>query len=383
MRWKDPRQSAADPGTAASGEGRFAWLRREDVREILIVRFSALGDVIHVLPSLAALRETFPRAHITWLVDPLGATLLEGHPALHRVVVLPRKRWRRWRREPRRWPALWREVASFAAALRRPRFDLVIDFQGNFRSGLAVAFSGGRHRLGFHPSDCREFGGWVFTSLRADPTPLLAPKVLKNLELVRALGWTGECPREGVLPIPEDARTWARDYVATLEGSGPLILVHPAVSAFGAIKQWPPERFRELCGRLARELGARVVLTWGPGEEDLVRAVGNGAIAPPTPELLRLAALVADADAVVAADTGCLHLAAAVGTPWVGLYGPKSAEFYRPYPATGEVVQSRVPCSPCRLRVCEHRICMWSIPVDEVFEAVEAVLARGPVSPVP
>ncbi|MBI4583164.1 MAG: glycosyltransferase family 9 protein [Planctomycetes bacterium] len=346
------------------------------IRKILIIRTSALGDVIHVLPSLAALKELFPRARISWLVEPLGAALLQGHPLLHRLFVLERKRWRKRLRSPAQWPVLLREAAGFLGSLRRERFDLVIDFQGNFRSGFLALASGSGRRLSFHPSDCREPGGWIFATHRAPPAPALENKVLKNLHLVRGLGWSGGCPPP-LLPIPQEDLRWAEQLLETLPATGPVILFHPAVSAFGMLKQWPAEHFRALWDRLREHFDARIIITWGPGERPFAEAIDRATIAPPTEKLFQLAALVARSALVVAADTGCLHLAAACGTPLVGLYGPKNPRVYGPYPIRGRIVQSRVPCSPCKLRRCEHRICMATLFPEEVFEACLEALKEG------
>src|SRR5688572_13639798 len=108
------------------------------VRSILIVRMSALGDVVHVLPALEALRATFPRARVSWLVEPLGQAILEGHPHLDRIFVVPRQRWKRELRSPRRWAAVAGEAFRLARALRREHFDLVLDFQGNLRGAVSI-----------------------------------------------------------------------------------------------------------------------------------------------------------------------------------------------------------------------------------------------------
>ena len=353
-----------------------------EVRNILVVRTSALGDVIHVLPALEALRQLFPDARITWLVEPLGAAILEGHPSIDKLFVIPRKEWSRKLKSPWKWPGILREIAGKIATIRRERFDLVIDFQCNIRSGLSVLLSGGKVRLGFARCDCRERLGSCFTNRKAEKAPLLRQKVLKNLHLVRALGWKGPVP-EGRVAIDDSDRRWAREYVDSLSRNGPFVLVHPGVSAFGALKRWPIEYFHQFCQRLEDELDARVSLSWGPGEEEIAQSVGRGVLAPATPRLLRLAALIEASDLFVACDTGALHLAALLGTPVVGLYGPKNPLVYAPYDYRGRVVTSGVPCSPCGLRTCEHRICMSTIYADDVFEAAREVLAGERDRPMP
>ncbi|MBI4601299.1 MAG: glycosyltransferase family 9 protein [Planctomycetes bacterium] len=345
-----------------------------EVRKILLVRTSALGDVVHTLPALDALRESFPSAEIHWLVEPLGARLLEGHPKLDRLVVLPRQRWKRDARSPLRWPAIAVEVLRLAAGLRRERYDLVIDFHGNLRSAAILALAGGRRRIGFHRADAAEAGGSLLTTHAAARVPPRTSKVEKNLALVRELGFSRDCP-PGTLGLREEDRLWARALVASLPGSGPAVGLHPAVSRFGDLKRWPPERFRELIDLLREHHDARVLVTWGPGEREAAEVVGRPTVLPEEVGLLRFAAVLEALDLFIAADTGVLPIAALLGTPTVGLYGPKDAAVYGPYPRRGELVTSTAPCSPCTLRRCEHRICMALITAGAVLEAAERALA--------
>lgn len=360
---------------------RFEHLREERIESILVVRLSAMGDVLHALPSLAALRQLYPGAKISWLVEPLGAQLLEGLPGLDEVIVFDRKRHKgQFLTSPRKWGLAARDLTTLIRQLRGLEVDLALDFQGLYRSGLPPLLGGARHRLSFHADDCRESGGWLFSTLRARPAPLEGSKIFRNLHLVRELGWEGSVP-ELPVTIPEDDREWAREVVAELPGSGPLVIAHPAVSKFGIIKQWPAGHYRELLRSLEDEFEARVLISWGPGERELAEAIGVGTVAPSTSRLLRLAALIEACDLLVAADTGCLHLGANLGAPLLGLYGPKSPEFYGPYPLRGEVISSEVPCSPCKLRRCEHRICMPSVLPETAFEAARRVLGAAPTSP--
>jgi lipopolysaccharide heptosyltransferase I len=347
-----------------------------EVRKILVVRTSALGDVVHVLPALAALRERYPAASIDWLVEPGGAQLLRGHPLIRRLFVFDRPRWKREWRRPASWPRLLAEMGRLIAQVRAERFDLVVDFQCNVRSGLSVLLSGGRERWGFARSDAPEWGGRLFTNRKAPPCPRGIHKVEKNLWLVRALGWEGESPAPEIA-IPEEDRAWARQVISTVPGNGPLVLVHPAVSRFGGIKRWTADRFRELVDLAQSELDARTLITWGPGERESAEAIGRPTVAPPIESPQRLAALAFSAAAVVAADTGALHIASAVGTPTVGIYGPKDPRVYGPYPpsARNRIVRSGVACSPCRLRRCEHRICMSLVFPEDVLAALREALA--------
>jgi heptosyltransferase-1 len=348
-----------------------------EVSRILVVRMSALGDVVHALPSLAALHELYPEARISWLVEPAGAQLLQGHPLLDRLYVFDRPRWKREARRASAWPGLLRNLRRLVRDLRSARFDLVIDFQCNLRSAVAVRLSGGRRRMGFAAGDVSEWAGTLFTTEKAPPCPPLIHKVEKNLALVRALGWKGVRP-QAAIAIPPAELAWARQTLSALPGRGPVIALHPAVSRFGEIKRWPAAHFTALADRAREDLDARILITWGPGERETAEAVERPTLAPTIESPLRLAALVSISDAVVASDTAPLHIAAALGVPTVGLYGPKDERIYGPFQSPrSRNIRSGVPCSPCRLRRCSHRICMSMLFPEEVFQALREVLAAG------
>lgn len=351
----------------------------EGIRRILIVRLSALGDVIHVLPALAALRSTFPEAKITWVSERSGASLIDGHPDLERVVVLERKGWARDLARPLRWPRILGEVRSTLGELRQDRFDLAIDFQGNLRSGLVTRLSGAKLRLGFHRRDARE-GSWLFTNLRIEPAKDRLHKVDRNLELIRALGFRGDAPLPSV-PIPESDREWASGVVKAPR-DGPVLVLHPGTSLFGRFKQWTSQGYATVADRAARELGARVIISRGPGDERIIDAILGHVSSPveavgPLP-LQRFAALVSRADLLIGSDSGPLHLAAATGTPVLGLYGPKDPRVYGPRGPRARWIRSAVPCSPCPLRRCDHRVCMTSLSAQDVFRMVQETLGARP-----
>jgi len=351
-------------------------MESEPIRKILIVRTSALGDIIHVLPSLEALRRLFPAAEIHWVTEPAAAGLLEVHPDIARVTVIPRQRWKKSLGKPSKWPSILAEALSLSRALRRERFDIVIDFHCGLRSSAILFMAGGRVRVGFHPRDAAETGGTVFTRIHPPPLPGRLSKVEKNLALVRALGFRGPCPR-GRLALPEEDRAWAREMMESLPGAGPSIAIHPAVSRFGEIKRWPAEKFRRLVDLLREKHDARVLITWGPGERPVAESIGRPTLLPAEVPIRRFAAILEAADLVIAADTGALPMATILGTPAVGIFGPKDPVVYGPYPSRAEIVTSPAPCSPCKLRVCEHAICMELVQPADVLLAAERALERG------
>jgi lipopolysaccharide heptosyltransferase I len=352
----------------------------EQAQRILIVRLSALGDVVHVLPLLDALRRARPDAHIGWLVEEKAASLLAGHSQIDRLWVAPRWEVQRLWRE-RRFAAAARRLLGAVRELRAARYQLTLDAQCNLRSAAWALASGARRRIGFAPPYTKEKAHWLSTERVQAPVGG-QHKALRNLELLGPLGIRLGAPR-AVLPLPEPACRQAASLREEL-GRDPVVALHPGVSGFGDLKRWPAERFAALALRLRERCGARSLVTWGPGERELADSVvaasqGAAVLAPAQASLLELAAVYQACDALVAGDTGPLHLAAALGVPVVGLYGSKDPAIYGPLDGrTGEpasVVWKQVHCSPCTLRRCGNIICMPAIQVEDVLEPLAALLA--------
>jgi ADP-heptose:LPS heptosyltransferase len=351
---------------------------------ILIVRLSALGDVVHALPMLDALRRARPDAEIGWLVEEKAASLLAGHPQIDRLWVAPRAQVAGLLRRGRVIAAL-RLLVAFVLELRAAGYELVIDAHSNARSSFLAFCSGARRRIGFAHGYAKEGAGWLYTD-RVVPAQPRQLKVQRALDLLRPLGIDPRGAR-AVLGIPESMRAWARAQVREL-GGRPVVAIHPGVSDAGSIKQWDPTRFARTAIRLARERGARCLVTWGPGERELALGVvaaseGCAALGPETGSILDLAALYEACDLVIGVDTGPLHLAAALGIPVVGLYGPKDPAIYAPWDArTGaaaSVVRRPVYCSPCNRRTCSNVICMPAIQVGDVVAAARESLGEEPL----
>ena len=353
----------------------------QHAQRILIVRLSALGDVVHVLPLLDALRRARPEAHIGWLVEERAASLLEGHPQLDRVWVHPRRQISSLLSRGRAWAAL-QTFRRFLAPLRAAGYELAIDVQSNLRSSALALASGASQRIGFDAPFAKEGSRWLHTrSVRPAGEPQL--KVLRNLRLLEPLGIDTAGVRAR-LAVPERTQVWTEG--GGPDARGPRVALHPGVSDFGAIKRWAPERYGALAQRLHQGCGADVLVTWGPGDRPLAEAVaaasdGAARVAPETRSILELAALLAAGDLVVGSDTGPVHLAAALGVPVVGLYGPKDPAVYAPWDArTGgaaATVWKNVHCSPCTLRRCNNVICMPAIQVEDVEAAARRILAEA------
>ncbi len=346
-------------------------------RSILIVRLSAVGDLIQVLPALEALSEQFPEARIDAVTESLSSGLLQGHPSLNRVLSLPRSELKRSWKQPDQRVHAWPMVARFTRELREHHYDLLIDWQSNFRSALIRWLARADRVIGIHPQDGGELPRWW----RGYHPPEAAGRVHRSdraLSVVRALGWDGATP---LGQIGEVDGALDETLIQTLEEGEAPILLHPFVSAFGRFKEWPTVRWMELARSLAHR-GHRIWISGGEADRTRRDAIVTGAgagvhAAPETRDLTAMAALIGHCQGVVAADTGILHLAAIRRIPSIGLYGPKDPSIYGPRQPWTRVLRSAIPCSPCHLRDCDHSFCMSAIAVATVEQALLELLDQS------
>ncbi len=340
---------------------------------ILVVRLSALGDILHVLPAVAALRRGLPGAKIGWLVEDRFRALLEGQPFLDAVHVFDRKTWPR--------AVLRGTLGPHVAEIRDAGYEAVLDFQGNLKSALHLFLSGIPVRYGFGKGYSRE-GSRRFLTHPVIPQGIRISRVEKNLSLVRAMGIPAERPEYPGLILPEAAVTAASAFrgETVRGGASGLAILHPGTSTRGGAKRWPPDRFAKLATAL-RGLGFVPCVTWGPGERELAEGVVRDSsraavLAPATASILDLAALIAAAKLFIAADSGPLHLAHALGVPCVGVYGPKDPRIYAPSGGNVEVVFPGDIHAVAAKDRGDTGIAMDGITVEMVFEAVGRSLRK-------
>ena len=406
---------------------------------ILVIRLSAIGDIVFASPLIAALRRAHPQAHLAWLAQPECEPLLRHHPDLDQVITWPRGEWRALWRE-RRWGELGRRVRAFRAELRRQGFDLALDLQGLLKSGLLAWLSGARERIGL---GSREGSQWLMTRVvprGGDPRAIGS----EYRFLAERLGLPLECFAMALVP-GEEARTFARDLIRRRGlGAGYAVLC-PFTTR--PQKHWFEERWAELAARLGRELDLPVLMLGGPADREAAERLAThyrtwpalsrgsqsgtgGSITPgptegnrgvPQPEpaagterngtvvstpvpgqspedgaswpgvadlinlagdtsLLQAAALIEHSQLVIGVDTGLSHMGIAFGRPTLLLFGST-----RPYLDTGRanarVLYHPLPCSPCKRRpTCGGRHdCMRLIGVDEVLAAARDLPVAGSV----
>jgi ADP-heptose:LPS heptosyltransferase len=321
-----------------------------------LVRLSALGDVVTGLHVLSTLRARFCSAHIGWLVEDRFASLLRGHPQIDSLHVYERKR--------DRLPWNWWRIPGFVRRLRRERYDLAFDLQGNLKSGVLARLAGARRCLGLDRPLSRE-GNHLLVRERVPPPDGHRVEAYHRL-VDHALGNGVTAP--AVLPAepePHDA-----------------VVLHPGTSAFGAFKRWPPESYAVLGDRLVAAGHGPVLLTAGPGErpqadEVARRMAGEARIVEPK-GLPALVNVLAGARLVVAGDTGPAHIAAALGVATVALFGPKDPRILAPVGPRVRTVRTGVRCSPCTLRYCPAPVCMTEMGVDLVAGHALEMLAEEP-----
>jgi lipopolysaccharide heptosyltransferase I len=329
---------------------------------ILIVRLSAIGDCMHGLPVLCALRDALPQAQLFWVVEGRTADVLYRHPALDHVVRLPRG----WLKSPL---TVWRARRQ----LRALRPDVAIDLQCLTKSAIAAWLSGAPTRIGFAGRDGREFSPWLNNVL---VEPLATHVIDRNLELLRPLNI-----------VPDDVRFGLPNYCEDgigrfLRGRGLLSNIAIVnVGAGWASKRWPAERFGEVARYLGERYHVRSVVTWAGGEERLaadtvvVRGGGFAHLAPTT-TLTELASLCQQAMLFIGCDTGPLHMAAAVGTPCIGLHGATSAQRNGPYGEQHIALQRALLEGGSRQRRQADNTAMLAIEVEDVAAACDEIIER-------
>lgn len=336
---------------------------------LLLVRTSALGDIVHCLPALRALRRELPRATVGWVVEEAFAPLLERDPDIDELLVV---RTRPWRGRLHR-AATWSEIRATIARLRAFRADAVLDLMGNHKAGLLAALSSCRRRIGLERHIRRESSSALW--LNEFVTTSKPHTVDRALAVAMAVA--PGCRFDG---FGADRIRQAAAGEAT-PSDEPYLVIHPG--AAWANKCYPPDRWGTVASTLAERTGWRVLLSLGPGEAALGDEVAeaSGGVAAPAPGrgLPALVALLAGARLVLGGDTGPSHLAHALGVPTLFVHGPTDPARHGPYGHPERAVFHRLPCSFCHRRYSAPQRCLLDLPPRVVaaaaIEMLEAVHA--------
>lgn len=342
-----------------------------------IVLLSGIGDVVNGLPLVNALKQDDPDRHITWVVQSEPAPILRGHRAVDRVVTFDRVRG-------------LREVAAVRRKLRPLRFDLVLNLNIYFKAAVPTFFARAPHKVSFGRDRARDLV-WLFANHHLPPGPT-AHRVDMYLEFATFLDLTPDRVAWR-MALTEDERAAQREFFSRVDGRAVAGIV---ATAGRPEKDWPTERFGRLATALDRDFGVRVVLLGGPGRREAARAqeIGRGADGTPIQalgdDLRRLIYLIDGCDFIIAPDTGPVHIARALETPVIGLYGHTDPRLHGPYRAYEDLTIDRfnydapgVPAITGAGRPKSGRMPM--ISVKNVLEKVEHALGNyvrrvGPAS---
>jgi len=338
------------------------------VKKVLIIRPGAIGDVLLTTPFIRALRKALPGAVIDYVAGPFPAKILKGNPYLSNVIVFDKNKYKNANFIVKSVNDL-----KFYSLLAKNKYDLVFDLFGNLRSALMAFLSGARYRAGFTFRVRKHL-----YNIKVKPAQDPMYNVHYHTQLLAAIG----IPEDGEtldFIIPQEEKDKAARFINSIKGSGPVIGLNP--SGTWPTKRWPEEKFGSLAEMILNKIsGSAVVVLWGPGEKHLAeKVIGNcgakqGIIMAPETAMQELAALIGQLDVLVTNDGAPKHIAVAMKTPAVTIFGPTNSVSWNPadnsdYPA----VVSALECAPCDKTQCPERDieCMKKISEMEVFETIK------------
>ncbi len=330
------------------------------IKNIFVSRLRFMGDIILTTPLLQALSKAYPDAKITYVTEEPFHQLLENHPYVDRIIALKKTTWGQ---------------IEVIGKLICGRYDIAIDLFGNPRAALLTWLSGAKIRIGGDFRGRKHFYTHTIKSSHETKTA-----VQFHLDYLKPLNIEPVEKKPFIVITEEESRA---EYYLKEKGfdlDRPIIGIHPG--ATWPAKKWLPERFAALADKLVTEKSLQVLFTMGPGEEDLVKSVLSGCrekfIMPEVLPLRQLAAIQKKMIAFISNDCGVMHLAPAVGTPTIGIFGPGEPEIWFPYDEKDghQLVYHELDCSRCHQDFCDKLDCMKSITVDDVFYKVEKILEK-------
>ncbi len=330
-------------------------------RRIALIKPSALGDIVHSLPVLTALRQRFPAARLAWIVNRVYAPLLQNHPDLNEILPFDRHGGK----------GFW-SFTKFLRHLRRQRFDLVIDLQGLLRTGVMTYATGAKRRIGLAGS--REGARWFYSDVVPVADFHETHAVDRYWRVVEALG-AGQGAKCFHVPLAPEALAWAREMLRACPR--PWLLA--GVGARWRTKRWPPEHFGELLRRAQEQVGGTAVFVGGGEETPLAHQAARGLTGPGRvltgrTTLPQLAAVLSLADVMVANDTGPLHLAVALGRPVVAPYTCTKVSRTGPYGQRERGVETRIWCHGSYFKQCPRLECMAELTPDRLWPHLRDIL---------
>jgi lipopolysaccharide heptosyltransferase I len=347
--------------------------RRVIAMKLLIIKLSAIGDVVQTLPALEALKKTYPDSEITWVVEEAAAAILEGHPLINRLIISRRKTWLKKLTNPFTCMQGLGDIIRFIRELRDTRYDIAIDFQGLFKSGIVIGLARSVRKIGFDRT--REFS-YLFLNERMPAYDIERHALERYLDVARYLGAKDASP-VCTLPIDRERATVRKRLEGVKRPDQTLVVVNPV--ARWKTKLWHERNFAELADRLVREKNAAVIFTGSLDDRTMIDRIQslmrerslNWAGETTLKELAALASL---SELFITTDTGPMHLAAASGARILALFGPTAPWRTGPYGESHIVMRTGIGCSPCFQRKCDRAAaCMAGITVEDVMKRVPLV----------
>ena len=334
-------------------------------RKILIVLHGSIGDVTRALPLAKLLRRGFPRASLAWSVEPAAYPLLQGNPAIDEIILFDRRHW-------------WKTFGPFLAGIRARRFDLVLDLQRHLKSGIVSWTSGAPRRLGFHPGDSKEGNGF-FNNLHIERYGDRIAKLDHYLKFADYLA-IPRAPLEWNFSLTSDEKAAVDRHLAQTSSAYAVLFVGTRWPS----KQWFSKQIAECAKMLQVEHNLDVLLLGGAADRKLARQAMVGVshrvvdLAGRT-TLREAVGIIHRAKLAVGPDTGLMHIAAAVGTPVISLWGATDPDRTGPFGFADLAIRGAAPCVPCQQKNCPiGRVCMQSISVTMIGAKVALALGREP-----
>lgn len=344
--------------------------------KILIVKVSALGDVIHALPVLSYIKQQYPEAQIDWLVEDKFASILVQHPLIHQVLKVNTHEWRNMGFVP-----MLRHVWAYIKNFRDQRYDYVFDLQGNSKSAFFTGMSHGAEKYGFSRREVREWPNILATRHRIQPHAEEQHVARRALAIVRAALPGGiDVPLNGPLYVDEEHKNQVEQYMEQLDVEQRRVIVLHYGTTWHT-KLWHLSMWQQLAVKLTQCPDICIILTWGSSDElHAAEQIRDAAASEevhiwPRVSLPEFTALLARADLVVGCDTGPVHIAAAVDTPTVSMYRATDALRNGPEGEKHIRLQTPMPCAKCLRKQCEYDAqCSTSIRVSDVLDAIRTIL---------
>ncbi len=339
--------------------------------KILLVKLSALGDVVQALAVLPAIKAGLPYARLYWVVEEAASDLVKNHPLLEKVFVSKRKTWLKAAKQ-KGISSVMKEMRAFLKDLRSEYFDIILDLQGLFKSGLLVALARGKRKIGF--ANHRE-GSTIPLTQKLAPYDPDRHAVLRYIDAAEYIG--GKRPKKISFPLPQ------------LPSSSELLQKFSIGRNFAVFipcarwetKLWIIDAWIDLAHKVYKTFDMEILFIGSQRDKAYVSKIISKAPFAKSlcgeTSLLSLAGLLKTASLIVTVDTGPMHLAVATGKQVVALFGPTAPWRTGPFGEGHRIIRSGLSCSPCFRKKCEHLTCMKTILPEQVFQQVKDLMANG------